>query len=148
MNTGRRDAWCEHHSEESGNRMGTILKIFFPSSPSNIKARDKGEREERKCSLPVEALTEDESFLGIKEAPSLIIPWWDASIPIRHSHSAGCHTRGGQRIQGEGQNVSQSFLGMKVVKQSKIFCFSRLKYQEFQSQWDGNGQNGNYKVLT
>lgn len=108
--------------------MGTILKIFFfppPSSPSNIKARDKEEREERKCSLPVEALTEDESFPGIKEAPSLIIPWWDASIPACHSHGAGRHAGGGQTLQGEGRNLSQSVLRMTAVKRKKILLFFR-----------------------
>ena len=87
----------------------------------------------------MEALTEDESLLGIKEAPSLIIPWWDASIPIHHSHGAGCHTRGGQGIQGEGQNLLQPFLGITAVKHkastSQILCFSRLKYQEFNHHW-------------
>lgn len=74
-----------HHSEQSGNRTGTILKIFF--SVFTIKhqgERQRREQEERKCSLAVEALTEDESFLGIKEVPSLIIPRWDASILICH----------------------------------------------------------------
>jgi len=132
MNTGRRNARCEHHSEQSGNRTGTILKIFF--SFFTIKHQGKRQRRtgsEKKCSLPVEALTEDESFLGIKEAPSLIIPWWDASIPIRHSHSAGCHTGGGQRIQSEGQNLNPPFFGMTVVKhkarKSQISYISRLK---------------------
>lgn len=64
--------------------MGTILKVFFPPfSPSNIKARDKEEQERRKCRLPLEALTEDESFRLIKEVPSLIIPlpWWACFSP-------------------------------------------------------------------
>lgn len=84
---------------------GPYYRSFSPSSPSDIKARNKEEQEERKCSLPVEASTEDESFLGIKEAPSLIIPWWDASIPICHSHG---HSRGVRRTQGEGQTSSQT----------------------------------------
>lgn len=68
-----------HLSEGSGDRMGTTLKILF----CVFAIKHQGERQRRrgKCSLPVEALTEDESFLGIKEAPSLIIPWWDASSP-------------------------------------------------------------------
>lgn len=71
--------------------MGTILKIFFPpSSPSNIKARDKEEQERRKCRLSLEASTEDESFRLIKEVPSLIIPlpWWACFNP---DSRAECH---------------------------------------------------------
>ncbi len=131
-----------HHSEESGNRMGNILKILFPSSPSNIKARDKEEQEERKCSLAVETLTEDESFLRIKEAPSLIIPWWDASNPIPHSHRVECLTRDGQSIGGQGQNLLQSFFKMTVVKHkvqtSLIFSFSQVEIRG--SHLDKNAQ--------
>lgn len=94
----------------------------------------------------MEALTEDESLKGIKEAPSLIIPWWDASIPICHSYGAGCHTGGGQGTQGEGHNLLQPFLEMTVVKHTKTallkyYVFVRLKYQE-------NGKNGKYNVPT
>lgn len=110
-----------HLSEGSGDRMGTILKIFF--CVFTIKHQGERQRRRGKCSLPVEALTEDESFPGIKEAPSLIIPWWDASVPICHSRSAGCDTNGGQRIQGEGQSKLKCCPRMAVVKSKpQIFC--------------------------
>lgn len=76
-----------HRGEGSGDRKGTILKIFF----SVFAIKHQGERQRRRgeCSLPVEALTEDESLRGIKEAPSLIMPWWDASRLLRRSGSTG-----------------------------------------------------------
>lgn len=144
MNAERRDAWRERRSEESGNGMGTILKIFF--SIFAIKHQGKRQRRrggERECSLPVEALTEDESFLEIKEAPPLIIPWWDASIPIHHRNSRGYQTKAGQRIQGRGQHfLRYSFGQTKSLNVSKVFFF-RLKLQEVQPHWDGNDQNRN-----
>lgn len=68
------------HDEKIADRRlviewGLYLRSFSSSLPSDIKARDKEEQEKRKCTLPVGTLTEDESFQGIKEAPSLIIPW-------------------------------------------------------------------------
>lgn len=97
----RRQGGGMHRREGSGDRKGTILKIFF----SVFAIKHQGERQRRRgeCSLPVEALTEDESLLGIKEAPSLIMPWWDASRLLRHSGSMGRHAL--ERIQSEGPDT-------------------------------------------